>query len=299
MSDVRRDSDRADIARRPRFRRHRFVKVPFVLQDRDREIIRLVADYRVISSAEIIALLAGSRQGILRRLQCLFHAGYLDRPSQQRQLGNLKLIYSLGNLGARLLNATGGFQLRARRREQNRRVGALHLEHALMVSRFRATLTTGTLTRGSVRLERWTPESELRDRIVVRQNDRDVVIPVCPDAYFVLRIEELAVSSKVHVFLEADRSTMSVERFITKLCGYWHYWRSGAATERYGIRNFLVLTLTRSQQRAENLRRAAERVADRGLRMFLFGSEGEFDSEHVTDRIWRVPGTQTLHSLTE
>lgn len=42
--------------RRPRFRRHRFTKLPFVLQERDRKIVRLVAEYRVVSSLEIAAL---------------------------------------------------------------------------------------------------------------------------------------------------------------------------------------------------------------------------------------------------
>ena len=82
--------------RRPRYRRDRYRRLPFVLQDRDRAIVRTVADYRLITSAEIQALIPGSGQAILRRLQCLYHAGYLERPPDQRYLGNGKMVYALG-----------------------------------------------------------------------------------------------------------------------------------------------------------------------------------------------------------
>ena len=42
-----------------------------------------LARYRFLSSTLIIRLIGGSAQQILRRLQVLFHHGYLDRPTSQ------------------------------------------------------------------------------------------------------------------------------------------------------------------------------------------------------------------------
>jgi Replication-relaxation len=95
--------------RLPRFQRHRFRKPTLELQERDREIIRLVADCRVISSEEIQALIPGSAQSILRRLQKLYHGGFLDRPRHQKLRPNRKMIYALGQRGVHMLaQATGG-----------------------------------------------------------------------------------------------------------------------------------------------------------------------------------------------
>src|SRR5258708_35101334 len=89
--------------RLPRFVRHRFAKPAVALQPRDREIVRLVAAHRVISSDDVQLLIDGSGQGVLRRLQKLFHGGYLDRPRSQRQLGNTPMCYALGQQGAELV----------------------------------------------------------------------------------------------------------------------------------------------------------------------------------------------------
>src|SRR5688500_343892 len=94
--------------RRRRFRRHRFGKPSIVLQKRDRAIIQLVADYRLLTSEELRLLIPGSDQAILRRLQKLFHLGYLDRPRYQQLRGNGKMIYALGQEGARLIARLSG-----------------------------------------------------------------------------------------------------------------------------------------------------------------------------------------------
>ena len=63
--------------RRPRYRR--VASGRFQLQVRDLEIIKLVRRYRLISSDNIVALLPGSKKGILGRLYFLFHGGFLER----------------------------------------------------------------------------------------------------------------------------------------------------------------------------------------------------------------------------
>jgi len=77
------------------------------LQERDIQIIRLVYGFRFLDSDEIKAVIDGSGQVILRRLQRLFHHGFLDRPPAQQALyplsGPQKMVYALGDRGADLL----------------------------------------------------------------------------------------------------------------------------------------------------------------------------------------------------
>ena len=294
-------------SRRPRFRRHRFGKPPLVLQQRDREIVQLVADYRFITSEEIQALTAGSDQTILRRLQKLYHAGYLDRPRSQQQRGNARMIYALGQEGAHLLaKLTGNEYAKGDWSEKNRQVRVQYLEHSMMVSRFRATLTLATRLNEEVALESWHPGQELQDEVRVEHPDWTERIPVCPDAFFVLRLTaEREGRNRVHVFLEADRGTMTAKRVLTKMRGYWHYWRSGKQEERFGMKNFLVLTVSRTTERSANLSavtRELDAPKHRGLRMFLFGSEQSYsltEPRQILEPVWKTPGDGDFHSLLE
>ena len=108
----------ATLLRPQPFRRPRFRRVaeppPFQLTARDLAILHAVARYRFLSSTVITRLIGGSAQQILRRLQLLFHHGYLDRPtSQVAQLahafdfGNRPFVYGLGRAGAQVLAEAG------------------------------------------------------------------------------------------------------------------------------------------------------------------------------------------------
>jgi hypothetical protein len=64
--------------RLPRF--NRVAEIAAVqLTDRDRAIIEQVHRHRFLRSSHIAALLGGSTQQLLRRLQRLYHKGYLER----------------------------------------------------------------------------------------------------------------------------------------------------------------------------------------------------------------------------
>ena len=168
-----------------------------------------------------------------------------------------------------------------------------------MISRFHVALRHAQAC-GKVILERWCPDGFVREAAVIEHADWRERIPVYPDALFIL--QSLSDGGRVHCFLEADRGTMPVKRFITKLRGYWHYWRTGQAEARFGMKNFLVLTVTTSPERARNLVQACSTVAEGGLRMFLFGSERTYaqgEPLRIVDRIWATPGDRDHHSLLE
>src|SRR5882724_498719 len=122
-------------------RRSRFQREPDIaamqLTDRDQHIIRHVHRHRFLRSSHIIALTGGSRQQTLRRLQLLFHHGYLERPRAQidyfQRNSSRPLVYGIGSKGASLLRR----ELAASRidwQAKNRSVGRVFLEHALLTA---------------------------------------------------------------------------------------------------------------------------------------------------------------------
>ena len=92
--------------RLPRFQRVVTV-APICLTERDHKIIRLVHRHRFLRSHQIITLIGGSAQNLSRRLQWLFHHGYLERPRAQLQYyersGSQTIAYGLGNKSGSLL----------------------------------------------------------------------------------------------------------------------------------------------------------------------------------------------------
>src|SRR6266567_7991259 len=94
------------VSRLPRFKRSSTV-ASIELTERDREIIRLVYRHRFLRSAQIISLVGGSVQQVLRRLQLLYHHGFLERPRSQLDYyhhgGSHHMVYGIGNKGAALL----------------------------------------------------------------------------------------------------------------------------------------------------------------------------------------------------
>ena len=143
-----------DQKRKPRFRRVSDVK--FRLQKRDVEIIKLVDEYRFLPSTHISSLVSGSRQGVLRRLNFLFHGGYLDRPPKQIKpyyQGTDPFVYGLGNKGADCLAEIYHVpRSRVDWTSKNREVKRVYLEHTLMVANFMICLKLACRNQGKIRV---------------------------------------------------------------------------------------------------------------------------------------------------
>ena len=71
----------------------------FQLTERDAEIVLAIGRNRFLNSRQIQALVPGSSDKILRRLNGLFHAGYIDRPRAQidyySSVGSAPMVYAL------------------------------------------------------------------------------------------------------------------------------------------------------------------------------------------------------------
>ena len=269
---------------------------PLVITARDLRILELLHDYRFLNTPQIQALVGGSKRNVSERLLRLFHHGYLDRPPHQRELrtdGYRYLIYALSYAGARLLSERLGDDRYLSRHlaASNKGVKSIHLAHTLMISQFRACLTLACRDSG-ITLTTWeTPERALMQARV--NGDR---VPVIPDGRFVLTDPD---GRSAHFFLEADRGTMTHNRFLRKLKAYWRYRAIGP-----GPWAFRVLTITPSPKRAENLTKTAK-AADpkgKGSLMFYFAPESAYHLDRpmaILEPIWRSPADDNLHSLLE
>ncbi len=273
--------------RLPRFKRVSSV-TPIQLTERDREIIRLLQRYRFLRSSQIVALLDSGAQPVLRRLQLLYHHGFLERPRAQidyyHQGGSREIVYGLGNKGVRIVKADHSNSPRGLRwGEKNRKVGRLFLEHALLVSDIMVALELGCrkmegmhlLAGDEVPLSGAAPRPH-PFKWKVKVNGR-VKLGIIPDQVFGLeKDEESPDRAPAMFFLEADRGTMPVVRknlaqtsFHRKLLAYEATWNQGIHRTKFGFKRFRVLTVTTSAGRVDSLIDACSQL-NSGHGLFLF-----------------------------
>jgi DNA-binding Lrp family transcriptional regulator len=276
----------------PTSRLPRFQRVPHLprieLTARDREILRQVRRHRFLRSSQIVSLLGGSRQHVIRRLQLLFHHGYLERPRAQidyfHRGGSQSIAYGLGSKGARWLARELSLPRRADWGASNRTVGRLFLEHALLTSEIMVTLEVACRRHRHLRLlgaeELPLPKGVRGKREPFRWNVRladGTKVGLIPDRVFGLELTQPGKDPiRAYFFLEADRATMPIVRptlsrssIQRKLLAYEATWSQGLHRSLWGFHRFRVLTVTTSPGRVKNLVEACRGLA-RGQGLFLF-----------------------------
>lgn len=294
--------------RAPKFKRKPQQVGGLRVQKRDIEIIRLVYDYRFLNSDQIQALVNGSEQGILRRLQKLFHHGFLDRPPSQivyPLTGTQKMVYALGDKGADFLaNEFGIDRGEIKWNEKNKEVKDRHIQHTLMISNFRLSLKLALDKTSNTDLLFWQREnrSELKDYAYTQDKQgRQRKIAIVPDGFFGLKDTEP--KPNMYFFLEADQGTMDNARFLRKMRAYWVWGvKDKGHAKNFGIKSFRVLTITKSEQRKENLRKTTKNADDwqKGSPMFWFTSEQNYNMEKpesILKPIWQTAKDDRHRSL--
>ena len=255
------------------------------LTERDREIIHNIHQHRFLRSTHVTALLKGSRQQLLRRLQSLFHHGYLDRPRAQLdyyRAGSQAMVYGVGHHGIKMLERE--FAIPRRKVDwtaKNRAVTRYFLEHTLAVADVMVALEIACRKRGGVELvkHRSNHEEPFKWTVTVRQAGVSAEIGVVPDRIFGLHQKNN--SDKITwIFLEADRATMPVTRhgfkqssFYRKLVAYQETWRQKTLADSFP--RFRVLTVTTTPERVENLVQASQSLSH-GRGLFLFVDKSGF-----------------------
>jgi hypothetical protein len=279
-----------DFPRLPRFKRS--TSVPAIqLTERDRTIIRSIYQHRFLRSSHIIDLTGGSRQAVLRRLQLLYHHGYLERPRAQieyyRHGGSRHMVYGLGNKGAAPLKPEIGISQGVRWSEKNRSIRRLFFEHVIAVSDVMVALELACRKRSDVRLigghDLPIPgEAQRRHPFKWRvQLNNHLKLGILPDRVFALEVtKEDGSTGRAFFFLEVDRGTMPIVRknlsqtsFYRKLLAYEATWSSGLHRLKFGFHRFRVLTVTTSAARVKSLVDACSQLKS-GHGLFLFCDQG-------------------------
>jgi DNA-binding Lrp family transcriptional regulator len=269
-------------SRLPRFKRVLPAAI-MQLTERDRQIIRLIHRYRFLRSSQIVSVIGGSPQQLLRRLKLLYHHGFLERPRAQidsyYRPGSRRIIYGLGKKGGVLLKQELGVDFReASWGEKNRPVGRMFLEHALLVSDVMVAIELACRQRGI----RFVTERKLalpnqrqpfQWRVSIQNGWK---LGVVPDRVFALESPDgSGQNQRAYFFLEADRGTMPVTRrtlsqtsFRRKLLAYQATWMQNVH-RRFGFHRFRVLTVTTSASRVKSLVDACSQLKS-GRGLFLF-----------------------------
>jgi DNA-binding Lrp family transcriptional regulator len=289
--------------RLPRFVRAKLNSV-LRLTTRDSEIIRHVFTYRFLRSAQIHKLIGGSRQQLLRRLQRLYHHGFLDRPRAQidyYQRGSRAMVYGVGNQGVKLLE--NKFSVPRRKVDwtaKNRSANRYFLEHTLEVAEVMIAFELACRRHGQMELVNHTEEA-LHWTVQIRHRATTLAIGVVPDRVFGLRRID-APRNIAWFFLEVDRATMPVERhglkqtsFARKLIAYHATWEQRVLK---AFSRFRVLTVTTSAERVDHLVEVCGRL-DSGQGLFLFADKKSLNAHgDILSLPWKTGKAGTVETLT-
>ena len=281
---------------------------PMRLTARDRNIILAVYRYRLLSAHQVEALLFrsekphGKRTVCQRRLQLLYHHGFLERLPSPIFLGEGRqpYVYALARRGADLLateldrdRADIGWQ------PKYNQVGISFVQHTLAINDVRLVLTL-LAEDGRWQLTQWLDESDFRtaefqDKVPYRVQGARMT-RIFPDGYFTLQLPHL--KQEAHFFLEVDQGTMSNKLWQDKMKAYYQFRQNGLSEQLYGTRNFRLLAVVNSRQRLTNLKRATERVG--GDRYYWFTTQATFDiwqPETLLTAPWAIAAQEAEHPL--
>lgn len=255
--------------RQPRLRRSRSIR-RFLLTKRDIEIIHHVFRHRFLRSSQICRLIEGSQQGILRRLQLLYHHGYLERPRVQIKYFNKRhnqpLAYGVARKGANILKEEYAIPKERIDWMLGKRTKALFLEHTLEIADFMVNLETKWIKEiGAELISEEALEarhhSPARWKVQLRQNAQRITHFIEPDGLFALKFPDKP-DEEIGVILEVDRGTMPVTRkslqrssIQRKLLAYETLWKQDFFKRAYGWKRVRVLFVVTNPNAAARIQK--------------------------------------------
>jgi len=266
---------------RKRSRFERSAPSNFWWQERDEEIIVSIYAHGVLSTQQIADFFfGGSISAATKRLRKLFDAGYLARAFRPKGVGAPEALYLVERRKETvhcIADRLGWTEEKVRRRWFPIQ---MLTDHFLEVNAFRVAVEK-SCRKNNVILELWEDERFCLDRI---KEDGGRVKVFAPDAYFRLFKDETLWA----YFLEWDRGTESVNRIRVKAENYASYWRSGSYTDRYGLKGFRVLWVTKERERMELLMKATEGIE--GAPPFWWATRDAFQESKdiLTEAFWTV-----------
>ncbi|MBF6238704.1 replication-relaxation family protein [Nocardia otitidiscaviarum] len=186
------------------------------LTARDRWMLRMCHEHRVLTTGQFTALAFSSINFARRRLAQLHDYGVLEKFRPLRTTGSAPAHWVLGPAGAAVLAAEAGVEVHDLRYRPDRALAiahSLHLAHTLGVNEWFTTLATSPHDEGTL-LAWW---SEHRCRALWGDLAR-------PDGYG----RYTRTGASIDFFLEYDLGTMALPTVAAKLLGYAELARTSA-----------------------------------------------------------------------
>src|SRR5918999_40797 len=122
---------------RPRLSRQAMRTLPYRLNDRDRWLLGMLHEHRVLTTSQITALAFDTATAARHRLCTLHRLRVVDRFRPLTPVGSAPWHYVLGDAGAAVLAAERGLDVRElhhRPDQAIRLAGSMHLTHTLAVN---------------------------------------------------------------------------------------------------------------------------------------------------------------------
>ena len=186
------------------------------LTDRDRELVRLVARHRVLTTDQLAALAFGNITTARHRLAVLVRLGLLRRFRPHLQIGSAPWHYVLGPIGAALLGQEDRDEKRwlptVRADRQLALARSQRLGHMTGASWFFVALARHAREHGGGELLRWDGEGEASDYLYARRRE----LGPRPDGLGVWAQD----GTDIAFLLEYDTGTEHHRQLAGKLPGY-------------------------------------------------------------------------------
>jgi len=250
----------------------------FVLQDRDRRLLRELAVMRVIDREQAKCVAGfGSTPRVNSRLLGLTRAGLLRRFFLGTRGGGQKALYALSQAGAKLIDAP----FRGPRKAQNEvLVADFFITHQLSINEVYCSLkfkpTLGTVAKFGKWLSFYDPvESGTR---------------LIPDGY----VEILTTQKPLAAFLEVDLGNESLSVWKAKVDNYLRYAVTGNFEKRFDLPQFRVLVVTNTARRMHSLRAATLSLTEK---IFWFSTLESVARDGVWAPVWLRTNSEQLQSL--
>jgi hypothetical protein len=259
---------------------------------RDVDILRVVADYRLLTAPQIAKLFFSSLAKCRKRLFRLWQHKLLDRrfqPVRQNE-GAAPILYTLSRQGARYLASKAGFSGEAPAYTPFAGRGSLlFIEHTLRRNDFRLALTLACRGSSGTRLLWWRQDNGIKDTVTFVDKDAKQVfrrVSVLADGFFGIEHQ----SRRFFYFVEIDRATVSSQRMLLRFRGYYNMWLQKRHVKRFGIQSFRVLIATSGEARMKKLMETARQVSTthEAAKLFWFATFEYYDQpDSILEPIWQ------------
>lgn len=250
----------------------------FVLQERDRHLLRELAVMRVIDreQAKIVAGF-GSTTRVNSRLLALTRAGLLRRFFQGTAAGGKKSLYASTAHAAKLVDVP---HRDIRRRQDEILIADFFVAHQLAINDIYCALKYQPIPVPEAKFVRWVSFYEPLE-------PRSSLVP---DGYL-----EVASSNKTFsAFLEIDLGHEGRNVWKAKIARYLAYAVSGTFVSHFHQQQFRVLVITNSERQLQLIRSVA---ADLTEKVFWFSTFESINRDGFWSPIWFRPKGNKKQSL--